>query len=95
MQLVAYDMCFNLGARGLSNFKKFIAATKTEDWFLASAELVSSTWFTQVGLRSVDHIVSVASLLLPPCTIEDYRSYILELQNVGTRVKVEEVVRKL
>ena len=48
-QLVADRMCLILCIRGPNSFCWFISATKAEDWLLASAYLVSSTWFNQMG----------------------------------------------
>ena len=52
IQLVLVNMCFNLGAPRLSNFKKFIAAINDEQWIEASVEMMDSKWARQVGPRA-------------------------------------------
>jgi len=52
IQLVLVNMCFNLGAPRLSNFKKFIAAINDEQWSEAAVEMMDSRWAKQVGPRA-------------------------------------------
>lgn len=52
IQLVLVNMCFNLGAPRLSNFKKFIAAINDQQWIEASVEMMDSRWARQVGPRA-------------------------------------------
>ena len=52
IQLVLVNMCFNLGAPRLSNFKKFIAAINDEQWSEAAVEMMDSRWARQVGPRA-------------------------------------------
>jgi len=50
---VLVDMAYNLGHRGLLNFKKMLAAMKAKDFELAAQEMEDSKWFKQVGQRSI------------------------------------------
>ena len=49
---VLIDMAFNLGTRGLLKFKKMLAAIDRGDYEIASIEMLSSKWATQVGKRA-------------------------------------------
>ena len=51
-QQVIINMCFNMGAPRLSQFKKFIKAINDEDWATASVEMLDSRWANQVGVRA-------------------------------------------
>ena len=51
-QQVLVNMCFNMGAPRLSQFKKFIKAIHDEDWATASTEALDSRWAKQVGDRA-------------------------------------------
>ena len=51
-QQVIVNMCFNMGAPRLSQFKKFIKAIHDEDWATASVEMLDSRWANQVGIRA-------------------------------------------
>jgi lysozyme len=51
-QQVIVNMCFNMGAPRLSQFKKFIKAIQDEDWATASVEMLDSRWANQVGARA-------------------------------------------
>jgi lysozyme len=52
VQQVIVNMCFNMGAPRLSQFKKFIKAIQDEDWATASVEMLDSRWANQVGSRA-------------------------------------------
>ena len=52
VQQVLVNMCFNMGAPRLSQFKKFIKAIHDEDWKTASVEMLDSRWANQVGDRA-------------------------------------------
>ena len=52
LQQVLVNMCFNMGAPRLSQFKKFIKAIHDEDWKTASVEMLDSRWSSQVGDRA-------------------------------------------
>ena len=43
-QCVLIDMCHQLGIRGLSLFKNFLAAMEAEDYRRASSEMLDSKW---------------------------------------------------
>lgn len=49
---VLIDMAFNLGTQGLLKFKKMLAAIDRGDYEIASIEMLSSKWATQVGKRA-------------------------------------------
>ena len=51
-QLVVANMCFNLGMTRFLKFKKFLAAAQAGEFDLAAAEMLNSTWATQVGIRA-------------------------------------------
>ena len=53
LQQVLVNMCFNMGAPRLSQFKKFIKAIHDEDWQTASVEMLDSRWAKQVGDRAI------------------------------------------
>ena len=52
VQQCLVNMCFNMGAPRLSQFKKFIKAIHDEDWATASVEMLDSRWSNQVGDRA-------------------------------------------
>lgn len=52
-QAVLINMCFNLGAAGLSQFKKTFAALERQDYGEASSRMLQSKWAGQVGTRAV------------------------------------------
>ena len=52
VQQVVVNMCFNMGAPRLSQFKKFIQAINDELWTTASVEMLDSRWAKQVGVRA-------------------------------------------
>ncbi len=52
VQQVIVNMCFNMGAPRLSQFKKFIRAIHDEEWATASIEMLDSRWANQVGERA-------------------------------------------
>lgn len=47
---VLVNLCFNLGNK-ITQFVHFLGACRVGDWATASAQLRSSTWFSQVGHR--------------------------------------------
>ena len=49
---VILNMVYNLGFRGVSNFKKMIAAIEINDWYHAGNEMEDSKWAVQVGKRA-------------------------------------------
>ena len=55
---VLINMSFNMGigntarGTGLLGFPKFLAACERGDWATAAAEMLSSKWATQVGVRA-------------------------------------------
>ena len=50
---VLENMAFNLGVRGLLQFRKMLTACAAQDWETASAEMLDSMWAKQVGERAV------------------------------------------
>ena len=51
-QQVIVNMCFNMGAPRLSQFKKFIAGVNKGDWPTAAIEMMDSRRANQVGDRA-------------------------------------------
>ncbi|MGE4319268.1 MAG: glycoside hydrolase family protein [Deferribacterales bacterium] len=51
-QAVIVDMLYQLGFKGLSGFKNFLARLSEHNYEAASAEMIHSRWFTQSGRRS-------------------------------------------
>jgi len=49
---VLINMAFNLGQDRLSKFKRFRDAIESENFALASSEMLDSAWSTQVGNRA-------------------------------------------
>jgi len=45
------DLCYNLGTKGFSRFRKFLAAMELGDYEEAETQLKLSKWWTQVGVR--------------------------------------------
>ena len=52
-QVVLVDMCYNMGIRGLMNFKMMIADVVAGDYEAAAGEMLSSKWAGQVRRRAV------------------------------------------
>jgi len=53
-QAALINMCFNLGERGFSNFRKMIAAISAYQFEEAAREMLDSRWATQVGNRATE-----------------------------------------
>lgn len=51
---VLINMCFNLGAGGLGDFRRMNAAVKRGDYDTAAMEMEDSEWFTQVPNRAFE-----------------------------------------
>lgn len=51
-QDVLRNMCFNLGIGGLLTFKNTLRAIEQGNWEVASHNMVTSKWATQVGARA-------------------------------------------
>lgn len=51
-QAVLINMAFNLGVRGLLNFKNMLNALEREDYDEAAIELLNSHYAVQVGIRA-------------------------------------------
>tara|TARA_R100001594_G_C3946896_1_gene242059 strand:- start:16 stop:468 length:453 start_codon:yes stop_codon:yes gene_type:complete len=49
---VVLNMCFNLGIRGFSKFKKAIQNMKDRKWEASADEMLDSLWARQVGNRA-------------------------------------------
>ena len=52
-QRVIINMVFNMGAHGVSKFKKMIASIRNDEWHTASREMLDSKWANQVGDRAI------------------------------------------
>ena len=53
-QSVLLNMCFNLGLKGLLEFKNTLAFVAAEDWERAANGMLASKWAKQVGLRAIE-----------------------------------------
>lgn len=51
-QGIVLEMCFNLGLNRLKGFKKMLAALALKNYTLASQEMMTSAWASQVGGRA-------------------------------------------
>jgi lysozyme len=51
-QGVLLNMAFNMGVRGLLNFKKMLAAVEAGQWGVAAKEMLDSKWARQLPARS-------------------------------------------
>ncbi len=49
---VLTNMMFNMGPKRLAGFRKMLAALQAGDWKTAAAEMLDSTWATQVKGRA-------------------------------------------
>ena len=54
IQDVVINMCYNLGIKGYSMFKKHIKYLKEHNWELAGDEMLDSLWAKQVKTRAND-----------------------------------------
>ena len=52
VQHILVNMCFQLGQRGLSNFKQMGKAIEESDWEKASLEMMNSRWAKQTPQRA-------------------------------------------
>ena len=52
VQHILVNMCFQLGQRGLSNFKQMGKAIEDADWKKASVEMMDSRWASQTPQRA-------------------------------------------
>lgn len=60
-QAVCINMAFNLGIHGFCKFKKMIKAIKEGKFERASIEALDSRWASQVGDRSIELAVQLAT----------------------------------
>lgn len=51
-QVALVNMCYNLGANRLGQFKKMLNALRYQDWGTAAGEAQRSLWASQVGARA-------------------------------------------
>jgi len=51
---VLLNMCFNLGIKGLMEFKNTLAFIKAGDWERAANGMLASKWAKQVGRRAIE-----------------------------------------
>lgn len=51
-QGVILNMCFQMGIKRLSGFKKFLRAAEDERWPQAAGEMLDSKWAKQTSLRA-------------------------------------------
>ena len=52
-QAVLINMCFNIGAARLQDFKRMFSALVQQDYEHAASEMMASRWAGQVGARAV------------------------------------------
>lgn len=52
VQGVLIEMAFNLGKKGLSEFKNFLSNVSMRNWTEAADEMLNSSWANQVGNRA-------------------------------------------
>ena len=62
VKAILHDMHYNLGANGLSKFKKFNAAIDAKDYTTAAKEAKASSWYKQTGRRAKTHVQTLESL---------------------------------
>jgi len=53
-QSVLLNMCFNLGIKGLLEFKNTLAFIDAGDWERAANGMLASKWAKQVGMRAIE-----------------------------------------
>ena len=53
-QSVLLNMCFNLGIKGLLEFKNTLAFIGAGDWERAANNMLASKWAKQVGMRAIE-----------------------------------------
>lgn len=53
-QSVLLNMCFNLGLKGLLEFKNTLAFIASGDWERAANGMLASKWAKQVGMRAIE-----------------------------------------
>jgi lysozyme len=53
-QAVLVDMCFNMGAGALSQFRDMLTAIRFRNWSMAAIAMIDSRWATQVPGRALD-----------------------------------------
>ncbi len=49
---VLIEMCFQMGLRGVSRFKRFLAAAQRKEWETAYNEMLDSKWARQTPERA-------------------------------------------
>jgi len=53
-QSVLLNMCFNLGMKGLLEFKNTLGFVAAGDWERAANGMLASKWAKQVGMRAIE-----------------------------------------
>jgi lysozyme len=53
-QSVLLNMCFNLGMKGLLEFKNTLGFVAAGDWERAANGMLASRWAKQVGMRAIE-----------------------------------------
>lgn len=53
-QSVLLNMCFNLGMKGLLEFKNTLGFVSAGDWERAANGMLASKWAKQVGMRAIE-----------------------------------------
>jgi lysozyme len=60
-QYAVISLGFNLGVHKLSTFKRFLAAMASQQYETAAAEILDSTYATQVGKRAIELAAMIRS----------------------------------
>jgi len=53
-QSVLLNMCFNIGLKGLLEFKNTLGFVAAGDWERAANNMLASKWAKQVGMRAIE-----------------------------------------
>jgi lysozyme len=61
-KIVVINMCYQMGVRGVSKFKKFHKALENNDYITASAEMLDSRWSRQTPNRAKELSEKIKSL---------------------------------
>lgn len=66
VQTVLLNMCYNLGAKGLAQFKNTLKSITARDYKQAAANLRKSLWYTQTGVRAKYLVKRIETLTIEP-----------------------------
>jgi len=63
-RLMMFNMCFQLGVKGLCSFKEFIAAIRVDDKNAMKCEIIDSKYYKQVPHRA-DRMIKLVNGIMP------------------------------